>query len=223
MDLNTLSINQVNPINVYVNKVAGQEVEAIDADANKLYSLAKTAPSDNQIMRFVGGNGEFITSSAYPISYTITPYTIPIVASNNWEGLTPGYQLFDVGKYVVSGYLPFKFDEGFTPGAPIFRFGGRVNPPTTIVLNEFYVNCQCSWGLNRSSICMQTNALNEASSNTQAVENYLVNGMAFTGYFTVSVAGNMRPEIAIYNPPPSSAVYIFRIPAGAFISYTKIA
>jgi hypothetical protein len=220
MNLNTVSIEQTNPINLYVKKVAGEEIQGIDDEGVKLYSLPQTVPNDGDIVIFNNRDGVFTKSSAYPISYTITPYVIPIIVSNNWEGLTPNYQNFNVGKYLVNGYLPFKFDEGRPTGAPIFRFGGRVNPPTTIVLSEFYVNCQCSWGLNRSSICMQTNGLDEASSNTQAVENYLVNGMAFTGYFTVLTAGFMRPEIAIY--APSAETHIFRIPQGALISYTKI-
>ncbi len=220
MDLNTLAINQVNPINVYVNKVAGQEVEAIDADANKLYSLAKTAPSDNQIMRFVGGNGEFITSSAYPISYTITPYQIVVVATNVWEGLTPNYQNFAVGKYAVSGYIPYIFGSQQNLGAVNFRFSKTANPPSPIVCSSFYVKADCSYGLSRPAISLQSNAVDTSSVNTVATEDYLTYGLAFSGYFTVSVAGGMRPEVLVY--APTNIGLGFTIPAGAFISYTKL-
>jgi hypothetical protein len=66
MNLNTISIEQANPINLFVDKIASQEIECIDNEAVKLYTLAKSVPSNGQIMSFQNQVGQWVNYSGNP-------------------------------------------------------------------------------------------------------------------------------------------------------------
>jgi len=136
MDLNTLLIEQSNPATIYVKKVSVEEVEVNNSNVEKLYSLAKTAPTDGQIMTFQGGNGQWANYAGSPAFFGLTKNPTYTYTYNS--GQTAAVLFYQQGDPV-----------GITLNFTIDGYSGA----TVITTGRYLFNWSCSVSSNDNLSC----------------------------------------------------------------------